>query len=55
MANPNQLGRFRAKQMAVTPRGDAWANPSKGGTANKSGGRGRTDTASFTTQAPRKG
>lgn len=55
MAKPNQLGRFRAKQMAVTPRGDAWANPSAGGTANKSGGRGRTDTTSFTTKKARKG
>jgi len=43
----NQSGRFNAKKTTVSPRGSAWASPSKGGTANKSGGRGKTDTTSF--------
>jgi len=46
--------RFNAKKMAKSPRGDAWANPGKGGSANKSGGRGKTDTTSFTTAKARK-
>jgi len=49
----DQTSRFKAKKMAVSPRGSAWANPGKGGTANKSGGRGKTDTTSFTTKKPK--
>ena len=54
MAKPNQMKRFAASKQTVSPRGEAWANPSAGGTANKSGGRGKTDTTSFSTKKVRK-
>ena len=48
-----QKGRFNAPKKTKSPRGEAWANPSKGGNANASGDRGETTKSSFTTKKTR--